>query len=107
LNQIVQWTVPSNHPAFAGHFPQMPILPGVVLLDMALHAMADAHQLDTRHYQINSVKFLSPVQPGETLTFEHTLSNQGMLNFSISTNERKVAIGKIISLLPLSTAKQS
>jgi 3-hydroxyacyl-[acyl-carrier-protein] dehydratase len=107
LNQIVKWKVPSNHPAFAGHFPHMPILPGVVLLDMALHAIADAHQLDTSHYQINSVKFLSPVQPGETLTFEHNLSNQGMLSFSISANERKVAIGKIVSSLPSSMATQS
>lgn len=107
MNQITQWTVPFNHPAFAGHFPKMPILPGVVLLDMALQAMADAHQLDTCHYQINSVKFLSPVQPGETLTFEHSLSNQGILSFSISVNERKVAIGKIISSLPSSTPVQS
>lgn len=107
MNQITHWTVPFNHPAFAGHFPQMPILPGVVLLDMALHAMADARQLDMCHYQINSVKFLSPVQPGETLTFEHSLSHQGMLSFSISVNERKVAIGKIVSSLPSSTSVQS
>lgn len=106
MNQITHWTVPSNHPAFAGHFPQMPILPGVVLLDMALHAMADAYQLDTRHYQIHSVKFLSPVRPGETLTFEHSLSNQGILSFSISVNERKVAIGKIVSSSPSSTSVQ-
>ncbi|MFW5432316.1 MAG: 3-hydroxyacyl-ACP dehydratase FabZ family protein [Methylophilaceae bacterium] len=95
MNQI-DWTVPHDHPAFAGHFPHMPVLPGVVLLDTALHAMINANQLDGANYQINSVKFLSPVQPGETLMINHSTSNQGTLTFNISASDRKVATGKII-----------
>lgn len=89
------WIVPHDHPAFAGHFPLTPILPGVVLLDMALQAMASNNQLDLSHYQISSVKFLSPVQPGETLNIDCSTSSQGTLNFNISVNDRKVATGKI------------
>jgi 3-hydroxyacyl-[acyl-carrier-protein] dehydratase len=99
LNQILHWTVPLNHPAFAGHFPNMPILPGVVLLDMAIHAMADAHLLDVAHYQISTVKFLSPAKPGEDLTIEHSQSSQSALSFCISAAERQIAIGKIIPAL--------
>ena len=38
--------IPAAHPAFPGHFPGMPILPGVVLLDEALHAIAAARGAD-------------------------------------------------------------
>ncbi|MEE9331581.1 MAG: hypothetical protein V3U89_05055 [Methylophilaceae bacterium] len=103
MNQATLWTIPLDHPAFAGHFIDMPILPGVVLLDMAIHLMADANQVNPAHYIINSVKFLSPAKPGDTLTFEHTLSNKGMLNFIISAGGRKIATGGIS---PISTVWQ-
>jgi 3-hydroxyacyl-[acyl-carrier-protein] dehydratase len=96
LNQVTHWTVPLDHPAFAGHFEGMPILPGVILLDMAIQIMAEAHQIDPAHYKISSVKFLSPVKPGDALVFEQYLSNKGALNFNIQANDRKIASGSII-----------
>jgi acyl dehydratase len=62
---------------------------------MALRAMAADGQLTLSHYLINSVKFLSPVQPGETLNINHSISSQGILSFNISANGRKIATGKI------------
>lgn len=61
------WTVPQRHPAFAGHFPGRPILPGVVLLDRALQLAATAFAIDAARLRVASAKFLSPVPPGETL----------------------------------------
>lgn len=95
MNQTTLWTVPLDHPAFAGHFVDMPILPGVVLLDMAIHLMADAKQVNPTHYKISSVKFLSPAKPGDVLTFEHSQSSKGTLNFNVSAGSRKIAIGGI------------
>jgi 3-hydroxyacyl-[acyl-carrier-protein] dehydratase len=96
LSQSTQWTIPLEHPAFAGHFIGMPILPGVVLLDIAIKIFSDANQIDPSHYKISSVKFLSPAKPGETLTFEQSISNKGALNFNILASDRKIATGTIM-----------
>ena len=70
--------VERDHPAYEGHFPARPILPGVVLLDRSL-AVAAAHFLEHRASdatgcgfttRIASAKFLSPVAPGEAVALD-------------------------------------
>lgn len=93
-----------DHPAFAGHFPGAPIVPGVVLLDAAVHA-AMQHLCASRSgdgktaspvCQINSVKFLSPVGPDEALCISFASSASGSLRFDISNSGQKVATGTLV-----------
>ena len=94
-------TIATDHPVFAGHFPGRPIVPGVLLLDAALHAVAQAYQPpgeravsgSAMRCQIASAKFLSPVQPGETLTISYTCTDKGQTRFDISGGGRQVATG--------------
>ena len=60
--------IAADHPAFAGHFPGNPIVPGVVLLDEVLYAIGKMIGLDTSVCQISAIKFFSPVRPGETVS---------------------------------------
>jgi 3-hydroxymyristoyl/3-hydroxydecanoyl-(acyl carrier protein) dehydratase len=53
-----------DHPTAAGHFPGNPIIPGALLLDTVLHAIAGG---STGHCAIRAVKFLRPVRPGDTI----------------------------------------
>ncbi len=85
--------IPSDHPAFAGHFPGMPITPGVVLLDQALHAIAVAQQLDLQKCKISSVKFLSPVLPDTELTLHYERNANGNIQFDIRQGERVAVTG--------------
>lgn len=55
-----------DHPAFAGHFPGRPVVPGVVLLDLCLRSIASRHGAGTA-WSIENAKFLSPVAPGDAL----------------------------------------
>ena len=93
-----------DHPAFAGHFPGAPIVPGVVLLDAAVHAAmqtlraAPSGKGETSSVvcQISSVKFLSPVGPGETLKISCASSASSSVRFDISSAGRKVATGTLV-----------
>ena len=61
---VLPLPIAADHPAYAGHFPGQPILPGVVLLDAAMHALAGVLGMPAASGQIKSAKFLSPVVPG-------------------------------------------
>ena len=100
--------IAADHPAFAGHFPGAPILPGVVLLDAAVHAllamlrpaMPDGQAADRRGEicQIGAAKFLSPVGPDETLTIAIDTATAGSARFEIASGGRKVATGTLVWL---------
>ena len=94
------WRVPDDHPAFAGHFPGAPILPGVVILDIALKLIADSYQLALDQCEINSVKFLSPVRGGDTLAFHQQRLASGTIQFEVRLADTLVASG---TLLPRSS----
>jgi len=94
------WTVPVDHPAFAGHFPGAPILPGVVLLDTALSVIAEAHPIVLEHCEIASVKFLSPVHPGDALAFHYERLPSGSIRFDIRSTQGTVASGTLIPGTP-------
>lgn len=96
MSGVTQWMVPADHPAFTGHFPGNPILPGVVLLDMALHAMADAVGIGLGACEIGSVKFLGPAKPGDTLEIRHDFPAGGIIRFDIVAGTRKIASGNIV-----------
>ena len=113
-------TFAANHPVFAGHFPGRPIVPGALLLDAVLHAAqqelrAAQHGLPdvpvtgpvTTPFagpsgtpqaicQVASVKFLSPVQPGDTLVISCVGSPSGPTHFQITSQGRPVATGTFV-----------
>jgi 3-hydroxyacyl-[acyl-carrier-protein] dehydratase len=88
-------TIPDEHPAFAGHFPGTPIVPGVVLLDEALFAIQTADGLSLGACRIASAKFFHPVGPGATLVVRHQTLANGSIQFDIMDGPRKVASGNL------------
>src|SRR6187551_772053 len=86
---------PADHPAFAGHFPGAPIVPGVLLLDAAVHALQQ--QTGYAVTQIASAKFLHPVSPGEVLTLSCESGEAGRHRFEITSAARRAATGQLVT----------
>lgn len=92
MNQL-PLAISADHPAFAGHFPGRPIVPGVVLLDHAQHAIETATGL--RLAGVAVAKFLSPVGPGEALSVAFEQVDAGV-RFQVATADRQVANGRFM-----------
>ncbi|MBD5383664.1 MAG: 3-hydroxyacyl-ACP dehydratase FabZ [Ruminococcaceae bacterium] len=82
-----------NEPYFIGHFPEAPIMPGVLLIESAAQlcslviAPDDAAEEEGKLYvllKVKDFKFLKPVIPGDTLTIDVkcTMSGAGAYEFS-------------------------
>lgn len=82
---IAELHIAADHPAYTGHFPGFPILPGAVLLDEALREIARDRGIDLTLWQISVAKFLATVHPGDRLTLEHSTSHESTIRFAIRT----------------------
>jgi len=89
-----------DHPAFAGHFPGQPLVPGVLLLAQVLEAaLADpalAGRLGSAP-RLSSAKFLSPVRPGDRIEIRFDASSNLRLGFEVRCDERVAASGQFES----------
>ena len=74
--------VTMNEPFFVGHFPEEPVMPGVMTTEamgqcggiLALHGLPDPENYSTYFMKFEEVKFRGKVVPGDTLIFELNLS---------------------------------
>ncbi|GMV47858.1 MAG: hypothetical protein AMXMBFR66_32560 [Pseudomonadota bacterium] len=92
--------VPAGHPAFAGHFPGRPVLPGATLLAFVLAALEARPALRSRladRLVVEQVKFFAAVEPGSTLALRFAPAARG-LRFEVSAGERAIARGTVCGL---------
>jgi 3-hydroxymyristoyl/3-hydroxydecanoyl-(acyl carrier protein) dehydratase len=91
-----RWQVPLDHPAFAGHFPGRPIVPGVLLLAELLELLRQAGE-PLVGLQVASAKFLEPVGPGADLLLRVLPAEPGagQRRFEIEHQQRLVASGTL------------
>lgn len=70
--------VTSNEPFFTGHFPQEPVMPGVLQVEamaqagglLVLNSLDEPERYSTYFMKIDGVKFRQKVVPGDTLIFK-------------------------------------
>ena len=91
--------VTSNEPFFQGHFPQEPVMPGVLQIEamaqcgglLVLSQLQDPEKWSTYFLKIDDVKFRHKVVPGDTLLFRVELL--GPVRHGISSMKGYMFVG--------------
>lgn len=100
-----------NEPVFTGHFPNNPILPGVIIVEalaqtsgiLAAKSILDMSAGVPYLASIDGFRFREPVLPGDTVKLESTVKKH-LKNFiaftcKASVNGKIVAEGEILTAL--------
>ncbi|HTH74252.1 MAG TPA: AMP-binding protein [Trinickia sp.] len=89
--------VPATLVHFAGHFPGLPILPGVVQIDWAVELGAQQWPEVREIASVERLKFMAPVPPGAILrlTLAHDAERRRM-RFAFRLGQRDSASGVIV-----------
>jgi 3-hydroxyacyl-[acyl-carrier-protein] dehydratase len=74
-------TVTANEPFFQGHFPDFPVMPGVLIIEamaqtagvLVLKSIPDRESKLVLLVSVDSARFRRPVVPGDVLRMEMTL----------------------------------
>lgn len=113
VDKIIQMTdkfivgvknITANEPFFTGHFPQEPVMPGVLQVEamaqtgglLVLSGLDNPEKYSTYFLKIDNVKFRHKVVPGDTIIFRVELSSE--MRRGIATMRGLAFIGdKVIS----------
>lgn len=88
--------IAADHPAFVGHFPGRPLLPGVALLaeiQEAARALPDVAAAIGATPHVLAAKFLGVVEPGATLSITFAIGERAV-DWRVRDGERVVASGR-------------
>ncbi|MGN0370139.1 MAG: 3-hydroxyacyl-ACP dehydratase FabZ [Butyrivibrio sp.] len=84
-----------NEPYFMGHFPDAPIMPGVLIIETCAQACSLAIEAEGTDEQtiyvllkVKDFKFIKPVIPGDTLIIDckKTMGASGLYSFSVTVS---------------------
>jgi len=89
------YCIPAAHPCLTGHFPDHPIVPGVVILDYAQQQLLSAFPND-QVSTLTQAKFLHPLLPDQDFVISLTQSSAHNIKFSCMRDTETLVTGTFI-----------
>jgi 3-hydroxyacyl-[acyl-carrier-protein] dehydratase len=89
MEQQAKIITPSEHPSYEGHFPGRPVVPGVLLLELIVDAIARGAPRN-----VGSTKFHQVLAPGESCAL-HWTSIESQVTFRCARGAQTVAEGSL------------
>jgi len=88
------FTIQATHPSLKGHFPNNPIVPGVVILDEVINIIKELKP-ELAVATIPMVKFTHPLLAEQKVTVEIKEKNNTGISFNCSHNKIKLVTGQL------------
>ncbi|NNC24347.1 hypothetical protein HKX42_00645 [Salinisphaera sp. USBA-960] len=92
---MAQFRIDPSAACIDGHFPDQPLVPGVVIVDRVIHLItaADGVRIDG----IRRVKFPGPLLPGQTCEVDWRQARRARIRFTCQADKVEVAVGTLIT----------
>ncbi|MBW3549662.1 MAG: hypothetical protein KY442_02210 [Proteobacteria bacterium] len=107
---MTSFAIPADHPSLPGHFPGRPLVPGVILLERVIDAVAAeclalGLERPLESLRLPQVKFLQPLLPGETARIElERIAASLRWRFRVLRGPTLLASGEVANAAPAGAA---
>ena len=88
------FTIQASHPSLEGHFPNNPVVPGVVILDEVI-SIVKKLKPELTVAAIPMVKFTHPLLPEQQVMLEIKEKSDNAISFNCTHNEIKLVTGQL------------
>lgn len=92
----------AGHYIYKAHFPQNPITPGVMLIEIAKELLAAFYQYPLQLTVAKNIKFLRVLNPMENPEVEYKITTEagadGSIKANVSVEKGEVVFAKIVSV---------
>jgi len=85
--------VPLDLACFSGHFPDRPVVPGVLQLDWGMELVAILQQRAPELAEVESLKLISPLRPGQRFRLQSRLLHGEKFEIKLWSQSATYAIG--------------
>ena len=91
----LRFAVPASTRYFEGHFPDVPLLPGVVQIGWAVEFARQYFELPARFHTLAGVKFTRVIQPGANVSLKMSVE-EGALWFAFDADGHACSSGRVL-----------